>query len=213
MQISTFTFNPLQENTYILHDDSGECVIIDPGCCDKAEEQELSSFIQDQQLKPVKLLNTHCHIDHVLGNGFIKNTYNIPLYIHKEDDQTLRSVKLYAGMYGFPHYHEVLSDAFFDMSKPITFGHTELELLFTPGHAPGHVAFYHKASGNCIAGDALFHRSIGRTDLPGGDYQTLIDSIRQQLFSLPEETIIHPGHGPTTVIAEEKKHNPFCAVI
>lgn len=121
-------------------------------------------------------------------------------------------MQLYAGVYGFHNYHEVLADEFFDMSKEITFGNTSLQLLFTPGHAPGHVSFYHKESNTCISGDALFHRSIGRTDLPGGDYQTLIDSIRKELFSLPGETIVHPGHGPTTLIADEKKHNPFCAV-
>lgn len=212
MEIVSFTFNPLEENTYILYDNTGECVIIDPGCCDKTEENELASYIESNNLTPVKLLNTHCHIDHVLGNSFVKNKYKIPLYIHEEDDQTLRAVQLYAGLYGFHHYKEELSDAFFDMEKAVTFGNTSLQLLFTPGHAPGHVSFYHKETKTCISGDALFHRSIGRTDLPGGDYNTLIKSIQQNLFTLPDDTVVYPGHGPETLIADEKKYNPFCAI-
>ena len=213
MKIKAFTFNSFSENTYVLYDETGECVIVDPGCQDKTEVAELKKFIEDQQLKPVLLLNTHCHIDHVLGNKPIADAYNLQLAIHEKDLDTLRSVPAYAPMYGFPMYEELLPQTWLKEGTPVKFGNTGLEVLFTPGHAPGHVVFYHKASGNVIGGDVLFNRSIGRTDLPGGDYDTLIKSIHEKLFTLPDATVVHPGHGPVTTIGDEKAYNPFCAIV
>lgn len=211
LKINQFTFNPFQENTYIAYDETKECVIIDPGCMDKNEEHELKSFIESNGLKPVLLLNTHCHVDHVLGNFFCKNTYKIPLYIHKLDEPTLLAVKAYAPSYGFGSYQETTPDKFIDEKDVITFGNSTFEVLFVPGHAPGHVAFYNKEAKICLAGDVLFYRSVGRTDLPGGNFDTLIKSIRTKLFTLPDETVVYPGHGPSTKIGFEKTTNPFCA--
>jgi hydroxyacylglutathione hydrolase len=209
LKIESFTFNPFSENTYVLYDDTKECVVIDPGCSNKTEQQELQDFIKTNELKVVRLLNTHCHIDHVLGNKFVADTYGVPLEIHEDDLPVLRSVPTYSAAYGFPQYQEVLPEKFLKEGEDVAFGNTKLQVLFTPGHAPGHVVFYHPESQNLIGGDVLFQRSIGRTDLPGGDYDTLIQSIKTKLFTLPEEVTVHPGHGPSTTIGEEKASNPF----
>jgi hydroxyacylglutathione hydrolase len=208
-KIESFTFNPFSENTYVLYDDTKECVVIDPGCSNKTEQQELQDFIKTNELKVVRLLNTHCHIDHVLGNKFVADTYGIPLEIHEDDLPVLRSVPTYSAAYGFPQYQEILPEKFLKEGEDVAFGNTRLQVLLTPGHAPGHVVFYHTESQNLIGGDVLFQRSIGRTDLPGGDYDTLIQSIKTKLFTLPDEVTVHPGHGPSTTIGEEKASNPF----
>ena len=209
MTVTGFTFNPFSENTYVLHDQTGECVIIDPGCYEKQEQDMLRSFLAEQKLKVVLLLNTHCHIDHVFGNKFITDTYQVPFLIHRQEVATLQAVPVYAPAYGFPHYQPATPTGFLTPGENITFGQTELQVLFTPGHAPGHVVFYHQESGVCLGGDVLFQRSIGRTDLPGGDFDTLIRSIRTQLFTLPDAVRVYPGHGPSTTIGEEKQANPF----
>lgn len=212
LKIQIFTFNPFQENTYVVYDETKECVIIDPGCIERYEEEELKEFIKDNGLQVKKLLNTHCHVDHVLGNYFVKNEFNVKLYLHKIEEQYLKSVKVYAPNYGFFNYQETSPDEYLDESSKVTFGNTTFDVLFVPGHSAGHIAFYDKNSGNCFAGDVLFRESIGRTDLPGGNYDTLIQSIHQKMFSLPDTTVVFPGHGPSTTIAHEKKYNPFCAI-
>lgn len=209
IQIQTFTFNAFQENTYVLYDKTGECVIIDPGCYDKSEKYELTSFIETNQLKVKYLLNTHCHIDHVLGNAFVKHTYKVDLYIHRADEPVLRAVETYASSYGFAQYEPTLPGHFLEEGDTVKFGNTSLDVLFVPGHAPGHIAFYNKEEKFCIAGDVLFQGSIGRTDLSGGDFQTLIKSIRTKLFPLGDDVTVYPGHGDPTTIGEEKKYNPF----
>lgn len=209
MKVTCFTFNAFSENTYVLSDSTKECIIIDPGCYDKSEKQQLAEFIKSEGLKVVRLLNTHCHIDHVLGNKFVADTYNVPLEIHEKDLDVLHSVPAYAPNYGFPNYEEQLPGAYLEEGEKVKFGNTELAILFTPGHAPGHVVFYNKEEKVCIGGDVLFQGSIGRTDLPGGDFDTLIHSIKKELFTLPDEVTVYPGHGPETTISYEKKHNPF----
>ncbi|MBI0398961.1 MAG: MBL fold metallo-hydrolase [Cytophagales bacterium] len=209
LQIKSFTFNPFSENTYILYDETKEALIIDPGCYEKQEKGILYDFITEEQLKPVKIINTHCHIDHVLGNAFIKKTYNIPLWFHEKEEPILLAVGTYAPNYGFAQYQESTVDHFLQEGEIVKFGKTELKPIWVPGHSPGHLVLYHEASKNCIAGDTLFQGSIGRTDLPGGDHETLIHSIKEKLFSLPDEVVIHPGHGPTTTIGFEKLNNPF----
>jgi hydroxyacylglutathione hydrolase len=209
IHLKRFTFNAFGENTYVLYDETGECVIIDPGCYDRAEQQELSRFISDNKLKVTLLLNTHGHIDHVLGNAFVKRTYQVPLLIHQTDEATLRSVQTYAPAYGFVQYESTEADQYLSEGDTVTFGRSELEVLFVPGHAPGHLAFYNQSQKLCIGGDVLFQGSIGRTDLPGGDFATLIRSIQTKLFPLGDEVTVYPGHGEPTTIGEEKKHNPF----
>jgi glyoxylase-like metal-dependent hydrolase (beta-lactamase superfamily II) len=209
IQIHTFTFNAFEENTYVLFDETRECVIIDPGCYEKQEKQELTDFIQSNQLQVKYLLNTHCHIDHVLGNAFVKHTYKVDLYIHKADEPVLRSVESYASSYGFAQYEPTLPDHFLEEGDMVKFGNSSLAVLFVPGHAPGHIAFYRKEEKFCIGGDVLFQGSIGRTDLPGGNFHTLIKSIQTKLFPLGNDVTVYPGHGNPTTIGVEKKYNPF----
>ena len=211
IEIKSFTFNPFAENTYILHDtESLEAVIIDPGCYEKAEQEQLHQHISSRNLKVTKLLNTHCHIDHVLGNAWVKEKYGVKLYVHPADEATLKSVEAYAPAYGFSAYSPSQADVHLQEGANIQVGTLALEVLFVPGHAPGHVAFYQPDQQFCINGDCLFNGSIGRTDLPGGDFDTLIRSIREKLFSLPDQTVVYCGHGPSTTIGQEKKYNPFC---
>jgi hydroxyacylglutathione hydrolase len=212
LQIQTFVFNPLQENTYVLYDETGSCVIIDPGCYEIEEKKELEEFIVDQKLTVSKLLNTHGHVDHVLGNAFVKARFDTKLYIHEKDEPTLRAVKVYAPHYGFFQYEDTTADAFIREGEPVTFGNQSLDVLFVPGHAPGHIAFYSAADKILIGGDVLFYNSIGRTDLPGGDFDTLIKSIHTQFFTLPDDVTVYPGHGPETTIGYEKLTNPFCSL-
>nr|MBI1230780.1 MBL fold metallo-hydrolase [Cytophagales bacterium] len=209
MQLKTFTFNPFMENTYVLFDETKKAVIIDPGCHTKQERMELLDFLKTQGLTPVKLLNTHCHIDHVLGNAFVKSSFDIPLWHHKLEEQILRAVPTYASNYGFPQYQDSSADHYIADGEVVTFGNQKLETIFVPGHSPGHVVFFHRDTKTCIGGDTLFQGSVGRTDLPGGDSHTLLTSIRERMFSLPDDAVVHPGHGPATTIGEEKLYNPF----
>jgi glyoxylase-like metal-dependent hydrolase (beta-lactamase superfamily II) len=209
LQIKSFTFNPFMENTYVLYDESKEAVVFDPGCYEKHEQEELNRFIDDEGLKVSHLVNTHCHIDHVLGNAYVKRKFKVPLYIHEKDHPVLKSVMTYASNYGFPGYEETEPDFYLTEKDKLNFGNTKIDILFVPGHAPGHLVFYHQPTGICIAGDTLFQGSIGRTDLPGGDHETLIQAIKKEMFALPDETKVYPGHGPATTIGFEKEHNPF----
>jgi glyoxylase-like metal-dependent hydrolase (beta-lactamase superfamily II) len=212
MEVKSFEFNPFAENTYILFDETRECVVIDPGCYEKDEQQALISFIQDNQLTVSQVINTHCHIDHVLGNAFVKDYFKVDLLLNRIEEPLLRAVKTYAPNYGFNRYQDSEPDKFIDENDKITFGKQTLDILFVPGHSPGHLAFYHAETKTLIGGDVLFQNSIGRTDLYGGDYDTLIESIHTKLFALPDEVTVYPGHGPTTTIGFEKKTNPFCAI-
>ena len=209
MEISTFTFNPFQENTYVLHDNSGECVIVDPGCNDAHEEAVLSEFIENNSLKPVVLLNTHCHIDHVLGNRFIHERYKLELCSHKDEEAVLVANDSLAPMYGIAYKKSPPITQFLDEGDVLEFGNSKLEVLFTPGHSPASISLFHRESQQLIAGDVLFQGSIGRTDLPGGDYDTLIRSIKEKYYPLGDDVRVYPGHGPSTTIFMEKMRNPF----
>lgn len=209
MKVSIFTFNDFYENTYVLYDDTGDCVIIDPGCSSFQEKQELRHFINDHQLTPRHLLNTHCHIDHILGNRFVSETWNLPLSSHRGEIPVLASGLTVSQMYGISYELSPDITVFYDEGDIIRFGTTELNILFTPGHSPASISFYEKSSQVLIAGDVLFKESIGRTDLPGGDFDTLIRSIRSRFFILPDSVNVYPGHGPHTTIGYEKTHNPF----
>ena len=210
IKIQSFTFNGFQENTYVLFDESKKCIIIDPGCYEQNEKLELVRFIVDNELEPVKLINTHCHIDHVLGNRFVAEKWSLDLEMHELDLPTLRSVKDYCQLYGFHNYEESPEPStFLKEGDKIHFGNSSLDVLFAPGHAPGHIVLYSKEQHFVIGGDVLFQMSIGRTDLPGGDYNTLISSIKDKLLPLDEQTKVYCGHGPSTTIGFEKANNPF----
>ncbi len=209
LTIQSFEFNPFQENTYVLFDETQECVIIDPGCFVDHERKELTDFIEAKHLHVKMLLNTHCHIDHVLGNYFVKEKFRTKLYIHPKDEPVLKSVKVYAPNYGFATYTEAEVDAYLEEGDTVSFGNQNFKVLFVPGHSPGHIAFYNEKEKALIAGDVLFLNSIGRTDLPGGNHATLINSIREKFFLLPDDVIVYPGHGQETTIGFEKRNNPF----
>jgi len=212
LSIQGFEFNPFSENTYVLFDETKEAMIVDAGCYEPEEEKELSDFIADNELNVKAIINTHSHIDHILGTYYVKDKYKVPLMIHRLDESTLRMGKISAQMYGMKRYTDVTADSYISEDEPVTFGNQSLQVLFLPGHAPGHVGFYHAMQKLLIGGDVLFMRSIGRTDLPGGNYDTLIESIHKKIFTLPNDVVVYPGHGPTTTVGEEKVENPFCAL-
>ena len=209
MNIASFTFNDFSENTYVLSDDTKQCCIVDPGCNSPDEQSQLSNYIESNNLTPVKLINTHCHIDHVLGNKYIVDKYKLNLISHKGEQIVLDNMENVARMYGISYTPSPDITEFLDEGDLLEFGDTKLEVLFTPGHSPASISFFHKASKQLIAGDVLFQGSIGRTDLPGGDHATLIESIKLKLLPLSDDVIVYSGHGPTTTIGAEKKHNPF----
>ncbi len=209
ISIHTFTFGPFQENTYLLHDETNECIIIDPGCYDIAERKKLVDFIDTQKLKPVKLINTHCHLDHVFGNGFIAGKYNLKPEINKHDKQVLDTFLMTASLYGLNADPSPQPSVYLDEGDIVKFGDSALEVVFTPGHSPGSITIYNREQKFMIAGDVLFYGSIGRTDLPGGDYQTLISSIKNKLLPLGDNYTIYSGHGPSTTIGFERMNNPF----
>jgi len=212
LYVQSFTFNPFQENTYVLFDETNDAVIIDPGCSNRMEEKELSDWLTAKKLTPRLILLTHSHIDHILGAYYVKDKYRVPLCIHKKDQDTLRAGKVVAQMYGIENFTEVESDQFVSEGEVVKFGSQQLAVLFLPGHAPGHVGYYHVGEKILMGGDVLFRRSIGRTDLQGGDFDTLIESIHKKLFTLPDDVTVYPGHGPETTIGDEKVSNPFCAL-
>ena len=210
IQVKAFTFNPFQENTYLAYDDTKDCIIIDPGCYHEHERQELRQFIEKQQLKPVRLLNTHCHIDHVFGNQFIVDTYGLGLEIHRGELPVLQTVDQIAALYQIPMPDTLPEPSrFIEPGEIIAFGNTTLKTLFTPGHSPASISFFAEADRVLFAGDVLFQRSIGRTDLPGGDMNTLLNSIRQEFFPLGDDVVVYPGHGDATTIGEERRSNPY----
>jgi glyoxylase-like metal-dependent hydrolase (beta-lactamase superfamily II) len=208
LHVETFTFNQFQENTFVVYDDNKQCVIIDPGCYERSEQQMLQGFISDNNLKPLALLNTHAHIDHILGNAFVQRTYDLDHYLHIDDLVTMRAVESYAHVYGFSGY-EISPEPTHIMQANgmLNFGGISFDVFCTPGHAPGHVVFYNEENQFVLNGDVLFNGSFGRVDLPGGDLEILKKSIHETLFQLPEETIVYCGHGAPTTIGKEKRSN------
>lgn len=209
MQVLSLTFNAFQENTYIVFDDSKECIIFDPGCSNSQENQQLLDEISRRNLKPVRLINTHCHIDHILGNKFVAETYNLELEAHEGEVQVLNMGSQVSQMYGIPYTTSPPIAKFIADGDKIMFGKSTLEAIYTPGHSPASLSFHHKESKQLIAGDVLFKGSIGRTDLPGGDYNTLISSIKNRVLTLGDDIIVYSGHGPSTNTGYEKRNNPF----
>jgi hydroxyacylglutathione hydrolase len=209
IKVAYFTMNPLAENTYVLSNEKGNALIIDPGCYFSEEEKTVANYIKENNLKPLQLLNTHCHLDHVFGNNWVHKNYGLELYIHKDEQTVLEFAPAVGNMYGltFTNYKGTLH--FFDEGDEVFLGEDKLKILLAPGHSPASVCFYCEAQKFVIGGDVLFYESVGRFDLPGGNEAQLHKSIKEKLYVLPDETIVYPGHGEPTTIGHEKKHNPF----
>jgi len=209
LQVKSFVFNEFQENTYIVWDDSLACAIIDPGCSNSEERNLLQEFIVKLGLKPSLLLNTHCHIDHILGNNFVSDKYQLPLHLHEGELFTYKDTDRWAAMFGLPKFTIPEKLVFIDAGQSLHFGSSQLEILSTPGHSIASLSFYHANTNILFGGDVIFKNSIGRTDLPGGNFEVLAQSIREKIYTLPEETRIYSGHGPSTTVGSEKLNNPF----
>ena len=209
LKIKSFTFNPYQENTYLIFDDSKEAVIIDPGNYEAYENESISKFIDENKLQLKKIILTHCHLDHCLGNKYLNEKYGAELLIPFDERDLYKNVENIATLFGFANYSHLDENKYLKEKDKIEFGNIKLDVLFLPGHSPGHLAFNYKKENICFSGDVLFYNSIGRTDLPGGDHDTLINSIKNKLFLLNPNTIIYPGHGQKTILKNEMKDNPF----
>lgn len=209
ISLKKFTFNPFSENTYVLWDETKEAIIIDPGMVDSREDAEMQSFIESEGLKPVMLFNTHAHIDHVLGNYFVKKTWEVPLVSHTLGKVVLQMAERSAEMYGIPYTPSPEADRMIEGGDVIAFGNSSMPVLFVPGHAPDHVALVDLEGKKVIAGDVLFNGSVGRVDLPGSDAAELTKSIQNKMYELPDDTVVYCGHGDETTIGKEKQSNPF----
>lgn len=209
IQVKRFENNPFSENTYVLYDQSSACVIIDAGMYTVKEESEVAEFIKTKLLKPTLLLNTHCHVDHVLGNKFVYERYGLMPYFHENEAAVLSDVQVRAPMFGLRYEQSPIPEDFLKTEGEIRFGDSTLQLIFAPGHSPGHLCFHSPKDNILIGGDVLFNGSIGRTDLPGGNHEQLLKNIKEKLYTLADNTIVFPGHGPETTIGKEKLSNPF----
>jgi len=209
LQVHSFTFNPFQENTYLLVNSEKQCWIIDPGMYNNGEVEIVTKFITANALIPQAIINTHTHIDHILGVLALQERYSIPFLIHEKDMPVLNGAAASAMMFGLPLPAVPQPAGYIPHNKPLQLGQDSVDVLLTPGHSPGSISFYYQPGKWVISGDVLFSGSIGRTDLPGGDYETLINSIRTSLLPLPDDTQVFSGHGPATTIGAERKYNPF----
>ncbi|MFZ4263506.1 MBL fold metallo-hydrolase [Sphingobacterium sp. HJSM2_6] len=209
LHIKSFTFNPYQENTYLIFDDEKNCVVVDPGMHNYQEEEYFASYIQKNELNVCSLINTHGHIDHVLGNKFICDTYHVLPNFHENELPLIIQVQNYAPQMGIRYEPSPIPDRFLTENDKITIGNNQLSLILAPGHSPGHLCLYSEEHKFLIGGDVLFYRSIGRTDLPGGNHQQLLNSIANKIYTLAGDTLVYPGHGQPTNIQDEKENNPF----
>jgi glyoxylase-like metal-dependent hydrolase (beta-lactamase superfamily II) len=208
-QIKAFTFNPVQENTYILYNENNECIIIDPGCYFDAEKEEIKNFIENHQLQPKLLLNTHCHLDHVFGNKFIAEEYKLTLNTHLLEKEILEMAPASGLMFDLPFDNYQGEVIYLAEGDVVSLGDDQLQVIHVPGHSTGSICFYCEKQHFIIGGDVLFQRSIGRTDLPYGNHEYLLQNIKEKLFKLPADVKVYPGHGPETTIGAEIKDNPF----
>lgn len=209
IKIERLVFNPFQENTYVIYDGSGECIIVDAGCSEPAEESVLTDFISENRLKPVAQVFTHCHLDHILGMEFVKQTWGLSPLMHKASLPILKTAPEQGQFFGVEEVRVVEPEVFIDEGDEVNFGQSALEVVYTPGHADGHICLVSKKGEFVIAGDVLFRDSIGRTDLPTGNFDALASSIRNKLFTLGKDFVVYPGHGPQTTIGYEMLNNPF----
>ena len=209
LEVKKFVFSPVEENTYVVYNESLDCCIIDPGCYFSNERNELKDFIDGRSLRPKYLLNTHCHLDHVFGEKFVHDTYHLVPHLHPNEKEMLDLAPLAGLRWNLP-FEAYKGDVNYVTEREVMrLGKDELKIIYAPGHSPGHICFYSEAQRFLIGGDVLFRQSIGRTDLPGGDFDTLIGNIREKLFVLPDDVTVYSGHGPETTIGFEKKNNPF----
>ncbi len=213
IHLKRFSFNAFQVNTYVLWDETKECVIIDPGCYDEAEKEELRHFIAAEGLKPVRLINTHCHIDHITGLAFVSNEYGLPPEAHPAGTEFIRHAEKAGFIYGFEELETIDIAAPLKEGDQVSFGNSVLDVIETPGHADGSLCFISHQDKFVITGDVLFYQSIGRTDLPTGNYEKLISNITQKILTLPHDYTVYPGHGPETTIGFETISNPFLAAL
>lgn len=209
LNVVSFTFNAFEEHTYLVVDDQKRCWIIDPGMYTPEERQEMTGYISDHDLKPQAIINTHAHLDHILSVQFMKDRYQIPFGIHRAELPVLEMAQATASMYGFYLPVSPRADCYIADGKPFAMGDEQCTVFLTPGHSPGSISFYYGPGNWLISGDVLFAGSIGRTDLPGGNLQVLLSGIRTHLFTLPGKTVVLPGHGNATTIAQEQQYNPF----
>jgi len=209
INIKTFAFNMFQVNSFVISDESGECIIIDPGCYMPAETEILKNYIVRNNLTPVMLINTHCHVDHILGNKFIFDEYGKSPVIHKDELVILTTANEYSKYLGLPEPNSPVPEIFIEDNQLISFGNSTLKVILTPGHTPGHISLFSADDKFVICGDVLFDGSIGRTDLPGGDYLTLINSIKTRILTLGDDIKVYSGHGEPTSVGKERKTNPF----
>ena len=209
LALTTLTFNPLEENTFLVYNEKKECCIIDPGCYFPEERDRLKTAILQTGLTPVLLLNTHCHLDHVFGNQFVHDTWGLRPHIHTREKPVLERAAEAGQKWGLPFDNYTGEVIYVEEKEKIRLGEDEMEVIFSPGHSPGSISFYYEPGRWVIGGDVLFNGSIGRTDLPGGDFDTLFNTIQTKFFTLPDDTKIYSGHGPVTTIGFEKMNNPF----
>ncbi|MCQ2315415.1 MAG: MBL fold metallo-hydrolase [Bacteroidales bacterium] len=211
LSVSTFVFNSLQENTYIVSNENLDCVIIDAGNYAASENEEIIGHIESRKLKPKMLLSTHSHIDHVMGNSVLSKRYGIPLAACPVEREYYDKVWMYAEVFGIKFTQDMCIYPSIDLAdgEIVKVGGDELKVLYTPGHAKGHVSFYAENDGFVLTGDTLFRRGVGRSDFPGGSYEQLENSLKNVLYKLPDDTIVYPGHGPTTTIGEERRNNYY----
>ena len=207
--INNFVFNELGVNSFVLYDETGECIVVDPGCNTDKQREELITFINGHKLKPVYIVNTHGHFDHIFGNAWLKSVYNCPLLIHKEDSPLIEHADKYASLFGFVVKKPPMPDGYLKHGEFLNFGNSCLKILHVPGHSPGSICLYSESDSFLIGGDVLFSGSIGRTDLLGGNHELLISGIYEKLMTLPRDTVVWPGHGPKTTIGREYDTNPF----
>jgi glyoxylase-like metal-dependent hydrolase (beta-lactamase superfamily II) len=208
--IQAFEFSPFSENTYVIADDATrDAVIIDPGCYEQAEKEALSQFITSNQLTVRHLLLTHAHLDHVFGVAYVKRKYNVKAYLHELDQMVYNDVPTRCAVFGLRGYEPSEIDAHLTEGDQIKFGSIVLDVVFVPGHAPGHVAYINHAERYIVGGDVLFQRSIGRTDFPYSNHADLVNSIRTEFYTLPDDYTVYAGHGEPTTIGQEKRSNPF----
>lgn len=211
MKVAIFTFSLFGINTYVVYDPTTrDCAIVDPGMMGREEENAMDGFISKNNLRVVSVINTHLHIDHVVGDHFVATRYGVPVKAHRNDEKLGERVQQQAEMFGIREkFHGVEITDYLEEGDVVKIGTGELKVIHVPGHSQGSIALYDEKDGFLIAGDILFRQSVGRTDLPGGSHEQLINGIRRKLLVLPEETVVYPGHGPSTTIGYEKAYNPF----
>ncbi len=212
IKIQAFSFNAFQVNCYIVSNDEGKCFIVDPGCSTKNEKQRLYNYISSENLTPELIIYTHAHIDHILGAKAVAEHYQIKVAGHKDGEYFLDSATSSASLYGMEFDGSAYPEIYLNESAPLMLGEEKIQILETPGHADGSISLYMENDNFVIVGDVLFRDSIGRTDLPTGDYDVLMNSINSKLFTLSDDTTVYPGHGPSTSIGYEKVNNPFVKV-